>query len=146
MGEFPGTRHLEMNPPQMWKAHTLTSVGSCITFDLSAATKVDLLDRLHRHLTLVFSLRSFPKGGNVGDTEEELDIASISTFFLPAQADGKAYVQCYFEHVSSTPPRKLTRRPHRLIVTSSAETSRSCAITSTSTMDTCMTRMMSFSS
>ncbi|WVQ98194.1 hypothetical protein IAU59_005316 [Kwoniella sp. CBS 9459] len=61
----------------------------------------DLLDRLHRHLIVVYSLRSFPKG-HLGDTKEEYWEKDISGFFLPSREEGRAYIQCYFDHATST--------------------------------------------
>ncbi|WVF69663.1 hypothetical protein IAT40_004442 [Kwoniella sp. CBS 6097] len=61
----------------------------------------DLLDRLHRHLIVVYSLRSFPKG-HVGDAKDDCGDKGISGFFLPSHEEGKAYIQCYFDHATST--------------------------------------------
>lgn len=64
------------------------------------STKGDLLDRLHRHLTVVFSLRSFPKGHLGEELKDENDNkrGADELFFLPSCEDGKAYIRCYFEH------------------------------------------------
>lgn len=78
--------------------------------DISA--KGDLLDRLHRHLTVVFSLRSFPKGHLGEELKDENDNKTRGAgelFFLPSCEDGKAYIRCYFEHATST-YRYLDRR------------------------------------
>ncbi|WVQ83937.1 hypothetical protein IAT38_006081 [Cryptococcus sp. DSM 104549] len=66
--------------------------------------KGDLLDRLHRHLTVVFSLRSFPKGhlGEGQQDENDLYDHDEGMLFLPPYKDGEAYIQCYFEHATST--------------------------------------------
>lgn len=62
-----------------------------------------MLDRLHRHLTVVFSLRSFPKGHLGEELKDENDNkrGADELFFLPSCEDGKAYIRCYFEHASS---------------------------------------------
>ncbi|WVQ77508.1 hypothetical protein IAR50_007194 [Cryptococcus sp. DSM 104548] len=68
------------------------------------SSKGDLLDKLHRHLTVVFSLRSFPKG-NLTDQHKDETVNSAQDeklFFLPTCQDGKAYINCYFEHATST--------------------------------------------
>ncbi|ODO11365.1 hypothetical protein I350_00144 [Cryptococcus amylolentus CBS 6273] len=69
-----------------------------------SSSQGDLLDKLHRHLTVVFSLRSFPKGNSVeGQRDRTLDgIHDDGLFFLPTCQDGKAYIKCYFEHATST--------------------------------------------
>lgn len=62
-----------------------------------------MLDRLHRHLTVVFSLRSFPKGHLGEELKDENDNKTGGPgelFFLPSCEDGKAYIRCYFEHAS----------------------------------------------
>lgn len=85
-------------------------VGAGTLADISA--KGDLLDRLHRHLTVVFSLRSFPKGHLGEELKDENDNKTRGAgelFFLPSCEDGKAYIRCYFEHATST-YRYLDRR------------------------------------
>nr|KIR88089.1 hypothetical protein I308_01140 [Cryptococcus tetragattii IND107] len=74
-----------------------------VSSETDIPTKGDLLDRLHRHLTVVFSLRSFPKGHLGEELKDENDNkrGADELFFLPSCEDGKAYIRCYFEHASS---------------------------------------------
>ncbi|ADV23748.1 hypothetical protein I305_05783 [Cryptococcus gattii E566] len=74
-----------------------------VSSETDISTKGDLLDRLHRHLTVVFSLRSFPKGhlGEELKDENDNNRGADELFFLPSCEDGKAYIRCYFEHASS---------------------------------------------
>nr|KIR45380.1 hypothetical protein I312_05428 [Cryptococcus bacillisporus CA1280] len=71
-----------------------------VSSETDISTKGDLLDRLHRHLTVVFSLRSFPKGHLGEELKDENDNkrGADELFFLPSCEDGKAYIRCYFEH------------------------------------------------
>ncbi|OXG14905.1 hypothetical protein C361_05613 [Cryptococcus neoformans Tu259-1] len=83
-----------------------------VSRETDISTKGDLLDRLHRHLTVVFSLRSFPKGHLGEELKDENDNKTGGPgelFFLPSCEDGKAYIRCYFEHATST-YRYLDRR------------------------------------
>ncbi|WVQ91202.1 hypothetical protein IAS59_004999 [Cryptococcus gattii] len=82
-----------------------------VSSETDISTKGDLLDRLHRHLTVVFSLRSFPKGhlGEELKDENDNNRGADELFFLPSCEDGKAYIRCYFEHATST-YRYLDRR------------------------------------
>lgn len=57
-----------------------------------------LVDRLHRHLRIVFSLRSFPNG-TAAQAENDIAEDGLSTFFLPPIEEGRAYIKCYFDHV-----------------------------------------------
>lgn len=80
---------------------------------VSVGTHSSFIERIHRHLTVTFSLRSFPRGHNA-ESEDAAEAAfSFANFLLPAREDATAYVKCYFEHVSAVPrsPRLHSPRP-----------------------------------
>ncbi|ORY54882.1 fungal-specific transcription factor domain-domain-containing protein [Leucosporidium creatinivorum] len=62
------------------------------------------IERLHRHLKVTFSLRSFPRGGKGVDDEEmatEGDF-DFATFFLPPRDEAFSYLTCQFEQAAAT--------------------------------------------
>ncbi|KIR25813.1 hypothetical protein I309_05378 [Cryptococcus deuterogattii LA55] len=61
-----------------------------VSSETDISTKGDLLDRLHRHLTVVFSLRSFPKGHLGEELKDENDNkrGADELFFLPSSTSG----------------------------------------------------------
>ncbi|OCF30790.1 hypothetical protein I316_07598 [Kwoniella heveanensis BCC8398] len=81
--------------------YTSSSNDAAGSAAVNTGADADLLDRLHRHLIVVYSLRSFPKG-HVGDAKDEYGDKGISGFFLPSHEEGNAYIQCYFDHATST--------------------------------------------
>ncbi|KAI5474159.1 hypothetical protein MNV49_004077 [Pseudohyphozyma bogoriensis] len=64
--------------------------------------QLSFIEKLHRHLTVAFGLRSFPRGLSV-DTEltSEVDF-DFASFFLPGREEGAAMLTCYFEHAATS--------------------------------------------
>lgn len=68
---------------------------------MSPPGSVTFLERVHRHLSVVFALRSFPRG-QAFESEDGKDEPDLSSFFLPPQEEGLAYVRCFFEQARAT--------------------------------------------
>lgn len=109
MAVSPGTLHLCTNrlpTTNRFRSQTQLKSAPLDKFVTDGRhNDVDLLDRLHQHLKIVFSLRSFPNG-NTAQGESDVTDEELSSFFLPSIEEGRAYIKCYFDHVCSFMPAR----------------------------------------